>query len=138
MGGHGGERFNEAQGEAQLDKGSLNRKKREGVPAVVQLVKDPTLLQLWHRLQLQLGFNPWPRNFHMSRVQPKKEKREREREGNVGKEKFIYLLKLAKILPAVSSKCLRRRELCPKMDSANSVASAQTSFPTKRNLNCPA
>lgn len=71
-------------------------------------------------------------------MQPKKEKREREREGNVGKEKFIYLLKLAKILPAVSSKCLRRRELCPKMDSANSVASAQTSFPTKRNLNCPA
>ena len=22
------------------------------------------LLQLWRGLQLQLGFNPWPRNFH--------------------------------------------------------------------------
>ena len=31
--------------------------------------------QLWHRLQLQLGFSPWPRNFNMPWVQPRKKKR---------------------------------------------------------------
>ena len=30
-----------------------------------QQVKDLVLLQLQYRLQLQLGFNPWPRKFHM-------------------------------------------------------------------------
>ena len=25
-------------------------------------LKDLALLELWHRLQLQLGFNSWPRN----------------------------------------------------------------------------
>ena len=34
---------------------------------VVQWVKDPELLQLWHRSQLQL----WPGNFHIVWVQPK-------------------------------------------------------------------
>ena len=34
---------------------------------MVQQVKDLVLsLQLWHRLQLQLGFNPWPGIIHMS------------------------------------------------------------------------
>ena len=28
-------------------------------------LKDPALLQLWHRSQLQHGFNPWPRNLYM-------------------------------------------------------------------------
>ena len=37
-----------------------------------QWVKDLALLQLWHRLQLLLRFYPWPRNFHMLWVQPKK------------------------------------------------------------------
>ena len=43
---------------------------------VVQLVKDPvlSLLQLgsllWHM------FNPWPGNFHILQVQPKKERKE--------------------------------------------------------------
>ena len=65
-----------------------------GVPTVVQLVKNPTtmawvtaevqipsqawhiglrnpvLSQLQHGLQLQLGFNPWPRNFYMPQVWP--------------------------------------------------------------------
>ena len=36
------------------------------------LGKDLTLPQLRHRSQLQLGFNPWPRNFHMPQVQAKK------------------------------------------------------------------
>ena len=59
----------------------------QGVPAVVQWVKNPTsaaqtdaearvrslaphsvltdpeLLQLWRRWKLQLGFNPWPREL---------------------------------------------------------------------------
>ena len=30
---------------------------------MAQWVKDLALPQLWHRLQLQLGFNPWPREF---------------------------------------------------------------------------
>ena len=36
------------------------------VPAVAQWVKDPALPQL------QLGFNLWPGNFHMPRVQEQK------------------------------------------------------------------
>ena len=33
------------------------------------------LLPLWHRAQLQLGFSPWLRTFHVPLVPPKKEKR---------------------------------------------------------------
>ena len=45
-------------------------------PWPAQWVKDPSLLlQLWHRLQLQLGFSPWPRNFHMPQVSKKKKKK---------------------------------------------------------------
>ena len=43
-----------------------------GVPAVAQWVKDLALLQLWYKLQLQLCFDPWPGNFHMPWMQPKK------------------------------------------------------------------
>ena len=39
------------------------------IPGSVQWVKDPALPQLWRRSQLQLGFNPWPWNFHMPWVQ---------------------------------------------------------------------
>ena len=35
------------------------------IPTLVQWVKDLALLQLWHRLHLQLGFDPLPGNFHM-------------------------------------------------------------------------
>ena len=35
---------------------------------MVPQVKDLALPQLWCRWQPQLGFNPWPRNFHMSQV----------------------------------------------------------------------
>ena len=35
-------------------------------------LKDLALLQWWCRLQLQLRFSLWPRNFHMSLVAPKK------------------------------------------------------------------
>ena len=37
-------------------------------------LKDLALLQLWHRSQLQLRFNHWPGNFHMSLVRPLKKK----------------------------------------------------------------
>ena len=37
----------------------------------MQGVKDLAVLQLWCRLQLQLGFLPWPRNCRMPWVQPK-------------------------------------------------------------------
>lgn len=32
-------------------------------------VKDLTLPQLSHRLQLQLRYDPWPRKFYMPQVQ---------------------------------------------------------------------
>ena len=35
-----------------------------------QWVKDLVLLHLWYRLQLRLGFDPWPRNFHIPWMQP--------------------------------------------------------------------
>ena len=35
-------------------------------------LKDPVLLQLWLRLQLQLRSDPWPRNFHIQWIWPKK------------------------------------------------------------------
>ena len=39
------------------------------VPTVVQWFEDPVLPQVWrHRLQLRLGFDTWPKNFHMSQV----------------------------------------------------------------------
>ena len=44
------------------------------IPGPAQWVKDPTLLQLWYRSQLPLGFDPWPRNFHMLQVQLQKKK----------------------------------------------------------------
>ena len=38
-------------------------------PAQHRGLKNSTLLQLWQRSQLWLGFNPWPRNFHVLLVQ---------------------------------------------------------------------
>ena len=32
------------------------------IPGWAQYVKDPVLLKLWCRLQLQLGSDPWPGN----------------------------------------------------------------------------
>ena len=37
-------------------------------------VGDAALALLWLRLLLSLGFSPWPGNFHMPRVWPKKKK----------------------------------------------------------------
>ena len=33
-------------------------------------LKNPALPQLWHTVQLWLGFDPCPGNFHMPWVQP--------------------------------------------------------------------
>lgn len=45
------------------------------IPSLTQCVKDPALLQLLRRLQLQLWFDPWPWNFHLPLMQPKKKKK---------------------------------------------------------------
>ena len=39
---------------------------------MAQWVKDTALSQLWLRLLLQCGFDPWPRDFYVTRVRPKK------------------------------------------------------------------
>ena len=45
-----------------------------GIPAISQWGKDLVLPQQWYRLQSQLVFDPWPRNFHMLWVCPPKKK----------------------------------------------------------------
>ena len=35
---------------------------------MVQRVKDPVLLQLWHRFQLRHRFDPWPGKFYVPHV----------------------------------------------------------------------
>ena len=42
-----------------------------------QWVKNPILL-LWYRMQLRLRFDPCPGNFHVPRMQPKKENKKRK------------------------------------------------------------
>ena len=51
-----------------------------GVLTVAQWVKDVVLLQLWSRLQLQLGFDPWPGNFISCRCSHKKKEEGSRRE----------------------------------------------------------
>ena len=38
---------------------------------MAQQVKDMAFPQLWHRLQMSLRFDPWPRDFHMLQGRPK-------------------------------------------------------------------
>ena len=45
-------------------------------------LKDPVLIQFWHRSQMQLGFSSWPRNFHVLSCGFKK-KRQRKKEKKV-------------------------------------------------------
>ena len=45
------------------------------IPSLAPWLKDPVLPQLWYRSQMQLGFSPWPRNFHMLWVRPLKKKK---------------------------------------------------------------
>ena len=60
-------------------------------------IKDLALPQLWHRPQLWHGFDPWSRNFHMLRVQPKIKKERHYQRGEMTRRKFLqvmYLLRL--------------------------------------------
>ena len=49
-------------------------KRKTGSSHVAWWGKDPALRQLWCRRQLQRGFDPWPGNFHMPQVWPRKKK----------------------------------------------------------------
>ena len=40
---------------------------------MAQWIKDPALSLQWLGLLLSLGFDPWPRNFHMPQLESKKE-----------------------------------------------------------------
>ena len=66
---------------------------RERSSHVAQQVKDLVLSLQWLRSLLWHGFNPWPGNFHMLQVQPKKKKK------NEGKIKtFLHKQKLREFL----------------------------------------
>ena len=54
-------------------------------------VKDLALSQLWHRFQLWLGFDPWPRNLQVWQVQPKKKKQEKKKK----RKKYLRVLVVA-------------------------------------------
>ena len=74
-----------------------------GSSLVVQWVKDLVLPQLWHRLQLQHGFDPQPRNFHVPQYSQKKKKKKKnftvgksgsgawEINGTIFKNKYIKI-----------------------------------------------
>ena len=68
-------------------------KENVGVPTEAWWIKDPVLLQLWYRLQMWLRFHPWPGNFHMPCLWPKKKKKR-----NYKKRKHdiyhVYMLKV--------------------------------------------
>ena len=48
-----------------------------GVASLTQWARDLALSQQWPRLKLHLGLDPWPRNFHMPWVWPKKKKKKK-------------------------------------------------------------
>ena len=65
---HCGSGSNPWPGTSACHRGGFKKREWEGEKGstpVAQWVKDPALLHLWHRFQLQCKFNPWPRNFHM-------------------------------------------------------------------------
>ena len=53
---------------------SFYLKKKKWSSLVVQWIKDLVLSLLWLRLLLWHRFNPWPRNFHMPWMHPKRKK----------------------------------------------------------------
>lgn len=50
-----------------------------GSSLLTQQVKELVLPQLWHFLQLRLGFHPWARSFHRWGPRKKKKKKKRKR-----------------------------------------------------------
>ena len=73
--------------------------KKKGVPVVAQWVKDMVLPQLWCWSKLQLRFSPWPGNFHMLWVQPKKKKKEKTHPSSPNPDQP---LRIAKMLAAAN------------------------------------
>ena len=57
---------------------------------MAQWFKDLVLLQMWHRLQLQLGFDPWLGDPYAA-VQKKKEKKRK-------KERYVHRMSLCLML----------------------------------------
>ena len=53
---------------------------------MAQWVKDPALSLLWLGSLLWCSFSPWPRNFSMLWVWPKREKKTKDRDGMPGGE----------------------------------------------------
>lgn len=53
----------------------------KGVPTVAPWVKNLVVPQLWCRLLLLLGIDPWPGNFYMPHVWPKNKNKNKEKEG---------------------------------------------------------
>ena len=49
------------------------------IPDPAQWVKDPALLQLWYRSQLRLRLDPWPRNFYIPQIWPKKKNKNKNK-----------------------------------------------------------
>ena len=48
------------------------------IPGLVQWIKDLVLPLLWHRLQMWLGFSPWPENVRRPQVWLTKEKKKKK------------------------------------------------------------
>lgn len=73
------------------------------IPGPAEWLKYPVLTQLWGRLQLQLGFEPWPGTSRCHGCSQKKEKRKRHpqiREGsNPQKPVNFQSLLLPSLLP---------------------------------------
>ena len=61
------------------------------IPGLAQQVKNPALLQLWYRLQLWLGFDPWPRELLYAMGAVEKEKKiENTEEVDVARRSKMY------------------------------------------------
>ena len=65
------------------------------IPSLAQCVTDPVLLQLWCRLQLELGSDPWLRNSICCGVAKKeKEKKKKKKKSLSFHWKLFYFTKL--------------------------------------------
>ena len=57
------------------------------IPSLAQWVKDLAVLQMYHRLQLQLRFDPWPVNTFAMGKEKKRERKKEERKNEGNKER---------------------------------------------------
>ena len=87
-------------------------------------IAAPSLLHLWCRSQVQLGFNPWPWNFHMPQMWPLKNKKQKQARFISHPtchlrlaEALLYLIPtleptLIQLLPLGCCQLLQQREKC--------------------------